>query len=222
MTELIIPSEAPAPSELKERKLDHIARKAVLALLNKIKHGRITIIEDHQRTPFGQKSNTSSLQADVTVHHSQFYSRILFGGSMGAAEAYMERLWSTDDLTAVMRILALNQQAFADMEKGLARFTAPLYKLYHYARKNTKGGSRKNILAHYDLGNDFYALFLDETMTYSCGIFERADSTLKEASEAKYDRICRKLNLTTDDEVLEIGTGWVDLPCMRPGTTGFT
>ena len=208
MTELIIPSEAPALSELKERKLDHIARKAVLSLLNKLKQGRITIIEDNQRYPFGEKSHTSSLQADVTVHHSQFYSRILFGGSIGAAEAYMERLWSTDDLTAVMRILALNQKAFEDMEKGLARFTAPLYKLYHYARKNTKGGSRKNILAHYDLGNDFYALFLDKTMTYSCGIFEREDSTLREASEAKYDRICRKLNLTTDDQVLEIGTGW--------------
>ena len=106
MTELIIPSEAPALNELKERKLDHIARKAVLSLLNKIKHGRITIIEDHQRTPFGEKSPTASLQADVTVHHSQFYSRILFSGSIGAAEAYMERLWSTDDLTAVMRILA--------------------------------------------------------------------------------------------------------------------
>ncbi len=220
MTELIIPSEAPALSELKERKVDHIARKAVLSLLNKLKQGRITIIEDDQRTPFGDKSNTSSLQADVTVHHSQFYSRILFGGSMGAAEAYMERLWSTDDLTAVMRILALNQQAFADMEKGLARFTAPLYKLYHYARKNTKGGSRKNILAHYDLGNDFYKLFLDETMTYSCGIFEREDSTLREASEAKYDRICRKLNLTTDDQVLEIGTGWGGFAVHAAGNYG--
>ena len=220
MTELIIPSEAPVLSELKERKLDHIARKAVLALLNKLKQGRITIIEDNQRTPFGQKSNTSSLQADVTVHHSQFYSRILFGGSMGAAEAYMEQLWSTDDLTAVMRILALNQQAFADMEKGLARLTAPFYKFYHFARKNTKGGSRKNILAHYDLGNDFYALFLDETMTYSCGIFERQDSTLREASEAKYDRICRKLNLTTDDQVLEIGTGWGGFAVHAAGNYG--
>ena len=220
MTELIIPSEAPALSELKERKLDHIARKAVLSLLNKLKQGRITIIEDHQRTPFGQKSNASSLQADVTVHHSQFYSRILFGGSIGAAEAYMERLWSTDDLTVVMRILALNQQAFADMERGLARLTAPFYKFYHFARKNTKGGSRKNILAHYDLGNDFYALFLDETMTYSCGIFERQDSTLREASEAKYDRICRKLNLTTDDRVLEIGTGWGGFAVHAAGNYG--
>jgi len=120
----------------------------------------------------------------------------------------MEGLWSADDLTMVMRILALNQKAFEDMEKGLARLTAPVYKFYHYVRKNTKVGSRKNILAHYDLGNDFYALFLDETMTYSCGIFEQENSTLREASEAKYDRICRKLQLAPGDRVVEIGTGW--------------
>jgi len=208
MTELIIPSEAPALGELKERKLDHIARRSVLSLLTKLKHGRITIIEDHHRYPFGEKSDTSSLQAEVTVHHSQFYSRILFGGSIGAAEAYMEGLWSADDLTTVMRIVALNRQAAANMEKGLARFMAPLYKLYHYARKNTKVGSRKNILAHYDLGNDFYSLFLDNTMTYSCGIFEHEQSTLEDASAAKYDRICKKLRLRPGDRVLEIGTGW--------------
>ena len=208
MTELIIPSEATDLSELKVRKLDHIARKAVLSLLNKLKHGRITIVENNQRYTFGEKSLTASLQADISVHHSQFYSRIFFGGSIGAAEAYMEGLWSTDDLTVVMRILALNQKAFADMEKGLARLTGPILKFYHYVRKNTKEGSRKNILAHYDLGNDFYSLFLDLTMTYSCGIFEREDSTLKEASEAKYDRICRKLLFGDGDRVLEIGTGW--------------
>jgi cyclopropane-fatty-acyl-phospholipid synthase len=171
MTELIIPSEAPAHSELKKRKLDQTARKALLSLLSKLKHGRITLTEDNQRYPFGEESFAASLKADINVHHSRFYSRILFGGSIGAAEAYMEGLWSADDLTMVMRILALNQKAFEDMEKGLARLTAPLYKLYHFARKNTKLGSRKNILAHYDLGNDFYALFLDQTMTYSCGIF---------------------------------------------------
>jgi cyclopropane-fatty-acyl-phospholipid synthase len=208
MTELIIPSEATALSELKERKLDHIARKAVLSLLNKLKYGRITIIEDNQRYSFGEESHAASLQADVSVHHSQLYSRVLFGGSIGAAEAYMEGLWSADDLTVVMRILALNQNAFADMEKGLARLTAPLYKLYHSARKNTKAGSRKNILAHYDLGNDFYSLFLDETMTYSCAIFEHEQSTLEDASVAKYDRICRKLLLKPGDRVVEIGTGW--------------
>jgi cyclopropane-fatty-acyl-phospholipid synthase len=148
------------------------------------------------------------LKANISVHHSQFYGRILFGGSIGAAEAYMEGLWSADDLTMVMRILALNQKAFADMEKGLARLTAPLYKLYHSARKNTKLGSRQNILAHYDLGNDFYALFLDATMTYSCGIFENEQSSLEDASVAKYDRLCQKLQLKPGDRVMEIGTGW--------------
>jgi cyclopropane-fatty-acyl-phospholipid synthase len=208
MTEMIIPSEAPALNELKERKLDHVARKAVLSLFKKLRRGRLTIIEGNQRHSFGEASHMSSLQAEITVRHSLFYSRILFGGSIGAAEAYMEGLWYADDLPVAMRILTLNQEAFADMEKGLARLAAPLYKLFHSARKNTRMGSRKNILAHYDLGNDFYALFLDSTMTYSCGIFEQAHSTLEEASVAKYDRICQKLNLKPGHRVVEIGTGW--------------
>jgi len=208
MTELIIPAEAPDLNELKERRMDRIARRAVLSLLKRMVYGRITLVEDGRHHRFGDKSDRFSLQAVISVHHPQFYTRIFLGGSIGAAEAYMEGLWSADDLTTVMRILALNQKAFEDMEKGLARLTAPVYKFYHYVRKNTKMGSRKNILAHYDLGNDFYALFLDETMTYSCGIFEKETSTLEEASAAKYDRICRKLQLTAGDRIVEIGTGW--------------
>jgi cyclopropane-fatty-acyl-phospholipid synthase len=208
MTELIIPAEAPDLNELKERRIDRIARRAIFTLLKRLVHGRITLVENSDHHHFGKKSDRFSLQAVITVHHPQLYTRILFGGSIGAAEAFMEGLWSADDLTTVMRILALNQKAFEDMEKGLVRLTAPFYRLYHYVRKNTKTGSRKNILAHYDLGNAFYKLFLDETMTYSCGIFMQEDSTLREASEAKYDRICCRLQLTAGDRVLEIGTGW--------------
>lgn len=208
MAELIIPSEAPALSELKERKRDHLARNTVLSLLRKLRHGRITIMENNQRFVSGEVTTLSSLQANITVHHPRFYSRILFSGSIGAAEAYMEGLWSADDLTTVMRIMALNQPVFSEMEKGLARLTTPFNKLVHFARKNTKVGSRKNILAHYDLGNDFYKLFLDQTMAYSCGIFEQEQSTLKEASIAKHDRICRKLQLKPGDRIVEIGTGW--------------
>jgi cyclopropane-fatty-acyl-phospholipid synthase len=208
MTEFIIPARAPDLIELKERRIDGIARHSILSLLRKLAHGRITLVENTNKYHFGEKTEHFPLQAVITVHHQQLYTRIFWGGSIGAAEAYMEGLWSADDLTMVMRILALNQKAFENMEKGLARLTAPLYKFYHYIRKNTKAGSRKNILAHYDLGNDFYALFLDETMTYSCGIFERDDSTLKEASEAKYDRICRKLHLSAGERIVEIGTGW--------------
>ena len=113
MTELIIPSEPPALSKRKVRRLDHIARRSALSLLTQLKHGRITIIEGNHRHPFDQKSDVTSLQAEVSVHHPRFYSRILFGGNIGVAEAYMEGLWSADDLTAVMRILALNRQTAA-------------------------------------------------------------------------------------------------------------
>jgi len=208
MTELIIPSEAPAPNKLKERKLDHVARNAVFSLLSNVRHGRIAIIEDNQRHVSGDAAGAPPLQANITVHHPRFYSRLLLGGSIGAAEAYMDGLWSADDLTMVMRIMALNQPVFSAMDKGLARLTTPLNKLYHFARKNTKMGSRRNILAHYDLGNNFYKLFLDKTMAYSCGIFEQEQSTLKEASVAKHDRICRKLELKPGDHIVEIGTGW--------------
>jgi cyclopropane-fatty-acyl-phospholipid synthase len=94
------------------------------------------------------------------------------------------------------------------MDRGWGRLTEPVHQYFHWLNKNTKAGSRANITAHYDLGNDFYRLFLDDTMTYSCGIFEKESSTLKEASVAKYDRICRKLNLQPSDHVLEIGGGW--------------
>jgi cyclopropane-fatty-acyl-phospholipid synthase len=208
MTEFIIPTEAPTLHELKTSRLDNLARRTIFSVMNKLKFGCIHIVEDNQSHVFGETDPAWSLEATLFVHHSRFYRRILLSGSIGAAEAYMEGLWSADDLTTVMRIMALNQPVFAEMEKGLARLTRPLYRFYHFARKNTKIGSRKNILAHYDLGNDFYALFLDPTMTYSCGIFETDQSTMEEASTAKYDRICKKLQLKPGDRVMEIGTGW--------------
>jgi cyclopropane-fatty-acyl-phospholipid synthase len=117
--------------------------------------------------------------------------------------------WTTDDLTAAICIIIRNEDVLEAMDSPVTRgVTTVSHKLFHLFRKNTKRGSRLNIAAHYDLGNDFYALFLDDTLTYSCGIFERDDSTLREASVAKYDRLCRKLRLCPDDHVVEIGTGW--------------
>jgi len=142
------------------------------------------------------------------VEHPRFYTHMVFGGSIGAAEAYMAGLWSPDDLTSAIRIVIQNQQVFEEMDQGWARMMEPLHVIYHLLNRNTRSGSRQNIVAHYDLGNDFYALFLDETMTYSCGIFETDASTLHEASVAKYDRICRKLRLEPGDHLVEIGTGW--------------
>jgi cyclopropane-fatty-acyl-phospholipid synthase len=116
--------------------------------------------------------------------------------------------WSCDDLPGLVRILVRNASVMFGMEGGLARLSTAGLRLFHWLRRNTREGSRANIHAHYDLGNDFYTLFLDETMTYSCGIFESPSSTLAEASTAKYDRICRKLHLSSADHVIEIGCGW--------------
>jgi cyclopropane-fatty-acyl-phospholipid synthase len=127
---------------------------------------------------------------------------------VGAGKAYIDGRWSCDDLPSLFRIFVLNRKVLFDMEGGWARLSKPARSLYQRLRRNNRRGSRRNIEAHYDLGNDFFELFLDDTMTYSCGIFEREDASLAEASVAKYERVCRKLQLTSEDHVLEIGSGW--------------
>jgi len=208
MTESIIPTEVPVLGTLEERPIDRISRRIFLTLLKKIREGQIILIEDDQQHHFGERSPKCGLSAKIHVRHPRFYTRTVFGGTIGSGEAYMAGLCSPDDLTAVIRIVIRNQKVFEDMDKGWARLMEPLYAFYHALNRNTRIGSRQNIVAHYDLGNDFYALFLDDTMTYSCGIFEQDDSTLEEASVAKYDRICRKLKLEPGDRVVEIGSGW--------------
>ena len=208
MTNSIVPGEASAIEQTQPRLFDQLAKKLLFSLLRGLHRGELTLIDGSVRRTFGEKSNKFPLDATITVHHPRFYSSVVFGGSVGASEAFMAGQWSTDDLTTVVRITILNREVFEGMEKGLAKLTAPLHMFVHLFRGNTRKGSRLNIAAHYDLGNDFYKLFLDETLTYSCGIFEREDSTLKEASLAKYDRICQKLDLSSEDHVVEIGTGW--------------
>ena len=208
MTESIIPTELPSFVTLKERLIDRMCRRIFFAMMKKISKGQITLFENDQEIQFGQLSKSVDLQVKINVWHPRFYTNAILGGSIGAAEAYMVGWWTTDNLTDTIRIVILNQQVFNDMDKGWARLMEPLHTFFHMLNKNTRSGSRQNIVAHYDLGNDFYALFLDKTMTYSCGIFERDDSSLKDASIAKYDRICRKLKLEPGERVIEIGTGW--------------
>lgn len=208
MTESIVPAEASAIEHTEPSRFDQLAKKLLFALLRNLRRGKLTIIDGSVRRMFGEKSKQFPLEATIAVHHPRFFSSIVLGGSIGASESFMAGHWSTDDLTTVVRIIILNREVLERMEKGLAWLTAPLHILFHLLRSNTKKGSRLNIIAHYDLGNDFYKLFLDETLTYSCGIFEREDSTLKEASLAKYGRICQKLDLSPKDNVVEIGSGW--------------
>ncbi len=195
-------------SRLGGRPAAGLARKLVLKLLSKLEVGCIRIVDGDNIDVFGITSPDFPNVVTIRILHHQAYTAITWGGSVGAAEAYMFRHWDTDDLTTLVRLVIRNQMLFKGLDSGLSRLGAPLYKLFHFLRRNTLSGSRKNIVAHYDLGNDFYRLFLDDTLTYSSGVFERPDATLKEASIAKYDRICRKLNISEDDHVVEIGTGW--------------
>jgi len=183
-------------------------KKAVLGRLSRVTQGELTILEGAEKHVFGRATEAFPVKAVITVHDPRFYAMTAFGGSIGSGEAYMSGYWAPDDLTAVVRIFVRNRAALEGMEKGLAYLTAPLQKLYHLIRDNTKEGSRKNISAHYDLGNDFYRLFLDPTMMYSCAVFPEENSTLEEASIEKLERICKKLELNPSDHLVEIGTGW--------------
>ena len=208
MTTSIMPSEAPALENIQARPTDGMARKFLFRILRKLKYGQITVVEDAHRYIFGQACNSHPLEAVITVHHPRFYGKAVLGGSIGTAEAYMNGLWSADHLTTALRIMALNRESFERLDKGWSKVSVPFHWFWHFLRKNTRSGSRKNIVAHYDLGNDFYRLFLDETLTYSCGIFDGEDGSMQQASLAKYERICRKLELGPQDDVMEIGSGW--------------
>ena len=200
--------------------LDRVAASAVRSRLAGMTHGTLTLEDGASVERYGDTAARCALSANVRVHDPRFYSEIAFGGSVGAGEAYMQGYWSTDDLTALMRILLQNRGVLDGMEAGLARITGPLRQMLHWAARNTRNGSRRNISAHYDLGNEFFRLFLDPTMMYSSAVFERADMTLEQASIAKLDRICRKLDLKPGDHVMEIGSGWGGFALYAAGRYG--
>jgi cyclopropane-fatty-acyl-phospholipid synthase len=175
--------------------------------LRDIGGGQIALHDATFRQQVGEPGG-DALSARITVRDRRFYRRVLVGGSLGAAESYLDGDWDCNDLTALFRILARNLAAFDSID-GLATAAAErISRLGHLLAANTRRGSRKNIEAHYDLGDDFFRLFLDPTMMYSSAIFENEETTLEEAQIARLDRICRKLDLRPSDHVLEIGAGW--------------
>ncbi len=138
----------------------------------------------------------------------RFYRTAALEGTLGAADAYLKGWWNSDDLVGLFRLLTSNSDVLGSVDGVIARLARGLNAWGNFFRRNTVRASRRNIAAHYDLGEDFYSLFLDETMTYSAGVFPHPDSPLADASREKYDRICRKLQLTPQHHILEIGTGW--------------
>jgi cyclopropane-fatty-acyl-phospholipid synthase len=185
--------------------LARTARRAFLKQLGEITRGQILIIDGEGRTLCGRDDR---LQAQVTVHDESAYLDIALGGPLGASEAFMEGKWSTPDLTPVVQVFAGNRQMMVAVDGGMTRLLRPLLRFGHWLRRNTRSGSRKNIHAHYDLGNEFFELFLDPTMMYSAAVYDSPDTPLEQASIAKLDLICRKLQLSEQDHLLEIGSGW--------------
>ncbi len=186
--------------------IDRIAKSCAIRLLKDLTHGCLTLIDDDSIHSFGRTGD--EMAATVEIRDPRAYRKLLFGGSLGVAEAFMSGWWTTDDLTAVMRIMARNSDVLLRAEKGFVRVTQSLLSVLNTLRLNTLGGSRRNIAAHYDLSDEFFSVWLDPTMTYSAGVFDSPTSTMEEASRSKYDRICRKLDLSHRDHVVEIGSGW--------------
>lgn len=188
---------------------DRWARGLVLRAARRLRCGRLHLVDAEASLHFeGASGAGAGLEATVMVHHPAFYRSILRGGVLGAGEAYMAGHWSTDNLAVLMQLLLRNLEVYAGLEAGFARVLGPLHRVENFLRRNTVRGARKNIRAHYDLGNDFYRLFLDETLCYSSALFLEADMRLEAASVAKMERLCQHLSLRETDHLLEIGTGW--------------
>ena len=186
--------------------LTSIFKSGLQKKFKNLKTGHISVNDGDETFSFGDSS--SGERVSVDIHSQEFYVMTGSGGALGIAEAYVAGYWSSDDVVKLFQIILRNRNILLSLEKGFAKLVKPINKMIHRGRQNTLKGSKENILAHYDLSNDFYKLWLDPSMTYSCAFFNNDSVTLEEASIEKLDRICRKLDLSEDDSVLEIGTGW--------------
>lgn len=183
-----------------------MARKLVFKQLEQLHSGELVIVEQGTRHTFGTSGD--DLKAEMVIQDPQTYSQIVTGGSIGAAESYMTGDWETPNLTRLIQVMVRNMDVMDDMEGGLAALSRPVLKWFHRLNQNNEKGSKRNIAAHYDLGNDFFETFLDPTMMYSSGVFPHKEASMEEASTYKLDLICQKLDLQPNDKVIEIGTGW--------------
>lgn len=181
-------------------------RKLVHGRLQKLHHGCVTVKEGSHTQTFGDVN--APLKVEVVVENPSFYRQMVTGGGLGAAESLAQGDWSCSDLTSLVRILVRNLPDGDTANGALSLIKNALEKVGHFLRRNTVSNAKQNIVKHYDLSNEFFALFLDPSMAYSSAVFLNPEDTLYEGSMEKIDRACRKLNLKPTDHLLEIGTGW--------------
>ncbi len=200
--------------------LDNFARKTLLTILSKLERGHLTLEEKGEIYSFGEAKESAALIAHISVSHPAFYRQVLFGGSIGAGEAYMFKSWWSPDLVQVIRLMAINMPVLQQLDSKWSALFNIACRIAHRLRPNSIAKARENISAHYDLGNDFFSLFLDKTMLYSSAIYPHPNATLEEASLNKMAHICERLQLKATDHLLEIGTGWGGMAIYAAKTSG--
>ncbi|WP_394695310.1 class I SAM-dependent methyltransferase [Pseudoxanthomonas japonensis] len=188
--------------------LDRLLRSQLLARLDALDHGVLVVSDALGEHRFGTPGEGALPTVHLWIDDPAFYRAVAAQGSVGAGESWIEGQWRCDDLVGLVRLLVRNRALLDGMEGGLARLGGWALRSWHALRRNTREGSRRNIAAHYDLGNDFFALFLSPDLMYSSAMFASPDDDLDTASYRKLDAVCRKLALGPDDRVIEIGTGW--------------
>jgi cyclopropane-fatty-acyl-phospholipid synthase len=186
--------------------IEGASRRLALGLLSRLHDGRLELAEpDGRRLSFGD--DDADLAATVEVHSQRFY-RSLLRGSVGLGEAYRDGIWDCGDLVTLIRIITRNLHGLDRWRRRAHPLLAPLQRTLWRVPRNSRRAARRHISAHYDLGNNLFALFLDESMMYSSAVFPSADATLGAAQEHRLERVCQALELGPDDHLLEIGTGW--------------
>ena len=193
------------------RTLAHLLRRYLLSRARGVTRGELLVDDAGDRFVVGSRTPDHPDSATLRVVDRRFYPWVALRGPIGFGEAYCRGWWESDDVVNLVRFFVRNKELLRRLDSGASLLTRPAYRLKHRLRRNTPSGSRRNIAAHYDLGNEFYELFLDETLSYSAGIFEDAQTSLRDASLAKNDRLCRNLDLQPGQRLLEIGCGWGSL-----------
>lgn len=195
-------------TERQSTSLERIARKGIQNRFSRLQSACVVIRENGASTTFGKTSERFPNPVVLEMLDSRAWPEVALYGALGSGEAYMRGWWHTDQLTDLVRLLLVDREVLDSLGTGLAKLAQPLLRGWHRLQKNSRAGARRNISAHYDLGDDLFRVFLDSTMCYSSGVFTTPETSLYDASVEKMDRLCRKLALSPSDHLLEIGTGW--------------
>jgi cyclopropane-fatty-acyl-phospholipid synthase len=200
-------SETVVSNKTQLNAIDKFSRSLFIKVLSSLPEGQLTIKENSHIVAILGEGN-SDLIAEVNIHDPKAYRQLLFGGSVASGETYTNGLWTSPDLTQVIRLFARNLPTLDKWESRFHWLTFPLNKIQHLMHRNTRSQAKKNIAAHYDLGNKLYTQFLDPSMMYSAAIYPHSDATLSQAQQHKLKVICDKLQLKPSDHLMEIGSGW--------------